>query len=253
VRRKSKPRVVWLPQTNANSIGAGNQVYQLAVISGLAGPTGTTSTAEIPLVLDSQQSIVASTDPSLADIENSGYRLRRIVGKVWCQLAQSTPGQDASAPNSVIVSAGIMVRRTDDTTGASFASANDANINVGFIENTGDPWVWRRSWTLGDRYTRDTELILTASLSNFFVENQFFPSCNWGKEYAGGIAEGPHVDQKTARIIGPEERLFLDVSATIPGETSNQPGTGATVAFWTDLRVLGSMRTSSGNRRNASR
>jgi len=252
VRRKS-PRVVWLPQTNANSIGDQTQVYQLDVISNLAGITGTTATSEIPLVLDSQQSVVANVDPSLADIENSGYRLRRIVGKVWVQMAQSAPGSDASAPNSVIVTAGIIVRRCDDATGASFASANDANINTGFIGNTGDPWVWRRSWTLGDRYTRDTESFVALSLSTVLAHSQFFPSCNWGAEYAGGIAEGPHIDQKTARIVGPEERLFLDVSATILGETSNQPGTGATIAYWTDLRVLGSMRSSSGNRRNASR
>lgn len=255
--RRRKPRVVWLPQTNANSIGDGSQVYQLGII-GVAGATGQSVTKEIPLVLDTQVSAVFGTEPSLADIESSGYRLRRIVGKLWCEVAQqdifSGAGIGAiTGPSSCIVSAGIIVRRADST-GTSYASqvgVISEEIDVGKIDNTGDPWVWRRSWTLGDNNA--LQLLSGTAGAVQTQSRQFFPTTNFGN-YAGGNSDGAHVDQKTARLVSSEERLFLDVTVTILGESPNQPDTNPiTVAFWTDLRVLGSLRTTSGNRRNASR
>lgn len=251
MRRRSKPRVVWLPQTNANSIGTGTQVYQIDVMS-LGGATGSATTSEIPLVLDSQQSAVSVTDSSLADIESSGYRLRRIVGKIFVEVAQTAPGLAAAvtSPTSVIVTAGIIVRRAETTTGQSYASQiSQDEINTGFIENTGDPWVWRRSWTLGNN---NAAQLLEANPAGTAVSRQLFPTTNF-TNLAGGIADGPHVDQKTARIVSAEERLFLDVTCTILGESTDPGATNLTIAYWTDLRVLGSLRSSSGNRRNASR
>lgn len=251
--RRSKPRVVWLPQTNANSIGEGNLVYQLGLIE-VAGATGQSETAEIPLVLDAQQSAVQSADPSLADLESSGYRLRRIVGKLWCEVAQDEFDQAVThtKPSSCIVTAGIIVRRAgfDGISYASQSGIIGEEINAGFIENTGDPWVWRRSWTLGNNAA--SQLLYTPG-DGVTRTRQFFPTNNFS-ELAGGIADGPHVDQKTARIVSSEERLFLDVTVTVLGESPGQPDPNPiTVAFWTDFRILGSLRTTSGNRRNASR
>lgn len=253
MRRRSKPRVVWLPQTNANSIGSGEAVYQLGVV-GVAGATGQTNVLEIPLVIDGAQSAVFTTDPSLADIESSGYRLRRIVGKLWCECAQGEPTLAGAIvePTSAIVTAGIIVRRSAFS-GGSYASQVGLNleeINPALIDNTADPWVWRRSWTLGNNYSAQ---LLFANPAGTAFSRQFFPTNNF-QSYAGGNSDGPHIDQKTARIVGPEERLFLDVSVTILGEAQGQPNTNPiTVAFWTDLRILGSLRQNVGNRRNASR
>lgn len=63
--------------------------------------------------------------------------------------------------------------------------------------------------------------------------------------------EGPHVDAKTARIVGPDQRLFLVVTNTIQGGSA--AGGVSSCEVITDLRVLASMRSSQGNRRNASR
>jgi len=263
VRRRTKPRVVWLPQTNRNSLGDLTTVYQLALIS-WGGVTGSHTTVELPLVIDAQQSPLDANNPSLSDIASSGYRLRRIVGKVWCQLAQgivdpaAAGAPAATRPQSAIVTAGIMVRRTDQATGdslASLASGTDEGVSPALIDNTLDPWVWRRSWWLGDNKAAGN-VIRTATSAFFDVIDyqNILPTTNFGREYPGGIAEGPHVDQKTARIVGPEERLFLDVTVTTAAESINPAAEqSGTVAVITDLRVLGSLRTNSGNRRNASR
>jgi len=249
VRRRSKPRVVWLPQTNANSIGDGTTVIQGFVLAA-SGPTGSRDQSEIPLVADVQ---ISPLDPgviSLADIESSGYRLRRIVGKVWVIASQSDLQIDT--PLTTIVTVGIMVRRADTATGASLANLADPTgdtFNPQIIDNTGDPWVWRRSWFLGNNNALTNLTVDPLQALTVFVND--FPTTNM--QY-GSVADGPHIDQKTARIVGPEERLFLDASVTVVNEASNAAAdTPLTFGIFTDLRVLGSLRTSSDNRRNANR
>lgn len=253
--RRRKPRVVWLPQTNANSIGDGTKVYQAALL-GLTGPTGTANTLEIPLVLDAQQGLF-DIDSSLSDIESSGYRLRRIVGKIWIQCAQ-TPIQGDSpggvrTPITAFVTAGIIVRRADSLTGASLAQTADPTgfqTSPAEIENTGDPWVWRRSWLLQNNGALDN--LVQFNVGDFRPLN-VLPALNWGVDGASAV-DGPHVDQKTARIVATEERLFLDVTATVFAESGDPDNEQALqFAVVTDLRVLGSLRTTVGNRRNASR
>jgi len=235
--RRTRPRVVWLPGTNANSVGGGaagtedNHVQTMFV--SLASPVsaGDSSVGEIPLVIDSQDDVL---DPvtSLSDIENSGYRLRRIVGKIFLRYE---PEGAVDSPERVLVTAGIIVRRSDAVTGISYAvgTANATLVNPQFIHNDGDPWVWRRSWIF--KQTRVTDLNIEAG-------------SNYGFN-AGSVADGPHVDAKTARIVSSEERLFLDVGV-LALDSSNDSGV---VVVHADLRCLASMRTSAGNRRNASR
>lgn len=248
MRRKS-PRVVWLPQTNANSLG-GLTVYQGDTLS--SGPlTGNTAFSEIPLVLDAAQSPVFTIDSSLADLNNSGYRLRRIVGKIWVICGQSDPGAFVDSPVNGICTVGIMVRKADTATGASLGALADPVGNANspaLIENTSDPWVWRRSWFLGNEYAFDNVLSQGAE---GVVTRDPQAATNF-LNYAGGNADGPHVDQKTARIVGLEERLFLTWSVTTVTQSANAGGQ-LNWALFTDLRVLGSLKTNVGNRRNASR
>lgn len=254
MRRTRKPRVVWLPQTNRNSIGdpATGFVYQGSTLQ-ISGATGDTGVVEFPLVLDNQQSAITADETSLSDIENSGYRLRRIVGKVWVILGQAEPDGGGinltDLPPNIIVTAGIMVRRADTVSGDSLGSLVGADqVSPALIENTGDPWVWRRSWFLGNNWTANN-LFLAGGTAQVF-QRDHFPQTNM--DYNSAV-DGPHVDQKTARIVGPEERLYFTWSATVAVESATNTAGGSNLALFTDLRVLGSLRTSVGNRRNASR
>lgn len=245
--RRRKAKVVWLPTTNAFSADQGGALantttWQLTTQSLFGTITGDHEAFEIPVTLDGSQSDPLNPTSSLADIENSGYRLRRIVGKVYILIAQTTNDATTAVYG---VTAGFMVRRTGQGGIASLASLAPAvagevgaELNPGLIDNSMDPWIWRRSWLLADNGTNST---------NPFDVTQL-PANNYGAQYPGPL-EGPHVDQKTARIVGPEERLFLDV-----GVTTILPSNNITsLVLITDLRVLASMRTNIGNRRNASR
>jgi len=234
VRRKTRPRVVWLPATNANTISVDNRSGIQTVFLDVDPQTSPfRATAEIPLVIDGEPNPLAAGQ-TLSDMENSGYRLRRIVGKIFVARKQDT---DAGSPFSTIVTAGIIVRRTNPETGTSLASLNASGFlqDPQDIENWGDPWIWRRSWWLANGSSDAAPNDVDVPFSNM--------EC-------GSVADGPHVDAKTARIVSTEERLFLNVTAEILE-------TGATLLaehrIVVDLRCLASMRTGIGNRRNASR
>jgi len=252
MRRRSKPRVVWLPGTNTFSYATLNDSsWSIAsvVISGI-GATASgdpASVIEVPVVQDGVQSDPLGATSSLADIENSGYRLRRIVGKLYCFIAQT---QELEAEDIWGVTAGFIVRRVDPATGGSLAAIADlSSIDPANIRSNGDPWIWQRSWLLSNYLTPQGIGVSAATDGVASFLNHSAGGANYGRLYPGGNAEGPHVDQKTARIVGPEERLFLNVSAS-PLLTSSI--TTSLVIIY-NFRVLASMRSNIGNRRNASR
>lgn len=246
--RKRKAKVVWLPADLENRLGVAPGKASIAnasstIIKIFTGPNlgDPADSEEIPIVKDfgptTGQGILVEDSATLADIEQSGYRLRRIVGKLGFSALQGAAGATATIFH---VTAGFIIRRVD-TDGTSLASASAAqrDINVANIANHMDPWIWRRSWDIADT---------TAAAVATDPNSAAFAPSNYS--FAGNF-DGPHVDAKTARIVGPEERLFLSV--TVEGINGAAQGVPGGVLLIGDIRVLASMRTNTGNRRNASR
>lgn len=248
--RKRKVKVVWLPQDLENRLGQAPLVASSGTTSSTilhfftGNPLGDSATTEeIPLVHDFTGPIgtgagLGDAELSLADIASSGYRLRRIVGKLSF-AAQQIAAADSTTATIFHLTAGIIVRRINRS-GQSEASvsggAQQEDINVASLDNTMDPWIWRRSWNIANQLGVDPNQLS-------------YPESN--DKYGGGVMDGPHVDAKTARIIGPEERLFLDV--TVEGINGASQGPPGAIIMIGDIRCLGSLRSNVGNRRNASR
>lgn len=250
MRRRNKPRVCWLPPTAEFSVDdAGIQTWGTFSFPITATTGGRSGAAEVPLVLDGLQSSPLDPTSSLADIENSGYRLRRIVGELYVFLAQSQdPTVNPDKEDIYGVTAGLMVRRINEVSGASLAGAT-SQVFPDDILNSMDPWVWRRSWVLSNGPVPSTGIAGTGLTNGYFNRrSNRGPTTNFGKD-AGTVWTGPHIDQKTARIVGPETRLFLDVS----GSPLLASGDDTSVVVFYNLRVLASMRPTVGNRRNATR
>jgi len=224
--KRRAPRVVWLPNENAFQLG--NTANASTLIQDVGpGAIGLEGLVVIPLVFD--QPFAGSAGTSLSDIENSGYRLRRIVGKIYASVEQLEQADAGAA----LCTAGIIVLRTSET-----GVATNPSISPQGLDNIDAPWIWRRTWILanGSSTQAFTNYVDSAPFSNF--------------EGGPSALDGPHVDQKTARIVSREERLHLVLSVM-------QIHTALTEAIhvqwiW-DFRVLASMRTTSGNRRNAVR
>jgi len=239
--RRRKPKVVWLPATNANTLDTQNSRagYQRFILN-VAGDPGDFATAIIPLVIDGQFDDPTDPAASLADVESTGYRLRRVVGKIWAACRQQAVG----APPTCLLTVGLIVLRTSAITGSQI-DANPAHYSPADIDNWDDPWIWRRSWLLTNSRATTAANTIQGSAATAIQS-----STNYSQ--LGGNADGPHVDQKTARIVGSEERLMLVATSMVVDSGGDAQSTND-IDVITDLRVLGSMRLNQGNRRNASR
>lgn len=238
--RGRAPRVVWLPQDPDVTIDVstlnGSTIMRTDETL-IAANRGDFVTQLHPLVRDASPNPLTPAN-TLADINNSGYRLRRVVGKFYVNQRQLG---ETNAPGACVVTAAIIVLRTDPA-GSTPQNPVAAAYSPADILNTEAPWVWRRTWLIANSNGTNVN-------NADFVPVQVPGSSNYG--HLAGVADGPHIDQKTARIIGPDERLFLAITATALTAGNGQDGLGLTY-IW-DLRVLGSMRNTVGNRRNASR
>lgn len=242
MRRRRKPRVVWLPPDGNNRLGANPAVggYQQGAFDfflDILGPgtvAGDSTTGYVAINSDIPSAAFQSGGlalVSLSDIESSGYRLRRVVGKIYVSLFQSLAV--AGDVPQVLVTAGLIVLRCD-AGGQPLSAANPALYSPAAISSWADPWMWRRSWMLTNFPEAEA------------VGLPLFPDTN----IAQTVVDGQHVDAKVARRIGQEERLFLVATATAAKAGG---GGNAHVSITGELRCLASMLTSVGNRRNASR
>lgn len=170
--------------------------------------------------------------PSLADWAGSAWRLRRIVGKLFCSAVDL---QGQGVKEILKVAAGFIVLRVNEDDGTPIK--NPIEYDPGSVGGIRDPWIWRRTWMLqtgGTGQEADIGWLSQAPVTNM--------------EY-GSVADGPHIDQKTNRIVSLEERLFLVISARRTQEVIDHQ---CAVDAVLDYRLLGS-RMNATNRRNASR
>jgi len=237
MRRRRSPRVVWLPQDNFFSVDSATSAQSTWNVAtetiGASGNLGETSTIIAPVVRDKPLDPQIATT-SLSDLYSSGYRLRRIVGKIYCNC-ETTPSADGE-PLVFGCTAGFIILRCNPQ---GLPQNTDNEIyNASIIINTEAPWIWRRSWILDNQ----TRFINPATAGRPLRPDTFS---------TGGNADGGHIDQKTARIVGPDERLFLVLTTTVLRQGDNQ--LNGQVDYTWEVRVLASLKTNVGNRRNASR
>jgi len=237
---RRKPKVVWLPIFGDTSEGESGGYAQADgirynCIPGAVNPG--ISFDATAITWDSPQSATAEqglglNDQTLHDfVSGTEYRLRRIVGKVHVGCTTSV----TTNITAVEVAFGFIVGRCDSN-GALNTDFNETNPL--YQDSATDPWIWRRTWILSPGYFPG--LIGGA-----------YPQTN--AEY-GSVADGPHIDQKTARVISRDERLLGILAARPIYTVGGDPSTGSvSVDAYLDYRLLASLRTNQGNRRNASR
>lgn len=256
MRRRRRARVQWFPPLGT-AIGqeidkfVGGTTFEIPVF-------GNTDTQAffLPLTFDEgQENKLAEVDVSLADLMGSAWRLRRMIIDVFAtyRLTGLGTGDPVSGqPPGTVFSVGCMVLAVD-------ASGSPAQVPSPLErQNNTDPWIWRRIWVLGQGQRMLREGAGLASFTGFrpsagAVTDQDAAFANFpvsNTEY-GYLAGGPHIDQKTNRVVGPEERLFL-IFATKALALNTIHAIDATVVGYLDYRLLGTLQRAT-NRRNASR
>lgn len=225
--KRRRPAVNWLPVPGtALSATAEHRLngfpFTIDVPQDDTGGDGGIITVLFSLVRDNPgeqrllSSVAAGVLPSLRDeIQGSNYRLRRVVGKLFLACQQDTGVDQNFRPNAALIGAGFIVLKCDPETGEPLDATEPGEYSPLEAFNIPDPWIWRRTWILGNSLKTTSGASPTAA--QVWCE---FPHSN--AEY-GSVQDGPHIDQKTGRVIGPDERLFFVVSAhRLPHEVDYQ-------------------------------
>lgn len=254
-RRRRKPVVKWLynPGTAINQSGivipnADVLDNPASIELSFATTVGVPTTISAPMVVDQPSSEAFSGGALSVFQENTltlsndlGYRLRRIVGDLFIgAVAENGQVQGDLCVPGVLVELGFIIRRVDSD-GQPAADGQDQD--VGAIQNNSDPWIWRRNYVLGveGAFIAPTDRP-AAILANFPTNN-----ADYGQSRT-------QIDQKTARRVGPEERLFFDLTVwNLPFATATVWNKVPIIYCMFDYRVLASLSLTAGNRRNASR
>jgi len=184
--------------------------------------------------------------PTLHDlVSGNEWRLRRIVGKFFAHGASDELDDPPDFDALVDVAAGFIVCKTDDD---GQSNTNFTECNPLAVASMNDPWIWRRRWVLNP--FGSSQAIDPFSDNRNLFWRAAYPNSTAGY---GSAVDGPHIDQKTARVIHQSERLFCVIAAR--GWSNIYAGFAAmSLHYLLDYRLLGSLRASAvGNRRNASR
>lgn len=248
--RRRKTRYTWLP--TLGTAGPGEDPTD--------NSSGRAFTVTVPADLSSDVIISAitfdeplegdnlATNTPLGTVLGNEYFIKRIVGKLFAEIRQQVSlNGDPSFQRNALFGAGFFVARANDTSqgagspiGSATLSERQENYSPLSEDTIREPWIWRRTWVLGNQYTviRSQQTALSALPG----DAQPFGWAPQSTMQYGSVLDGPHIDAKTARRVKQDERLWFAVAARgVPGlsDTTDLPGS---VNGYLDFRILGALR-----------
>lgn len=243
-RKRRRRMVAWLPNLQYTD-GSSELNFLLGNIG--VDRRSRLLSAQYPLIRDSHI-VNSSADTSLGDYTQDGYILQRIVGKLRMamRLNANQEGQ-SNYPAIAFVKAGFEILNVHGgAAGSQLPLAQDPiEYNSMRSLNERDPWIWQRSYMFTNNAIAniDTYSDLTQS---------FWNAGSPGNLLYNATFDGPHIDVKVKRRVGPDQRLFFMLDTWQPDALDEQVGLDGNVDFWLDYRVLGTP-TKTSNRRDAAR
>jgi len=241
VRRKRKTKYQWLtPTGTVGPSGSAKDFLNGRDFGSITLATnGSSVVSVVDLLTDTPSDDETTRVLPMGVYTNNEYFIKRIVGKFF--VGNFPQANDSPA---VLVGAGIFIARAGDAD----ASAGTENFPLGMAsavaffgtdaqgvlnfsplstEAIQEPWIWRRTWLLGNSSSTSGNGITKA-----------WPTTNTGY---GSVLDGPHIDAKTARRVKDGERLFACVAAK-PWPINSTSDNAASITAYIDYRVLGAPR-----------
>jgi len=253
MRGKRRKRYTWFP-TNFQTYSTSDEASLERNIQGISFLDMETNGANphfaiSPLVLsDSPRESDVGDSFTLNDIVGNEYIVKRIVGKfhagAWIDTSVDF------APNIAgQLTFGIFVARADTDApsvplGADGSAAEAyTSFNPQAVETEREPWMFQRTWIMG--CMNDTGTLGLAVSPKGAGFSRAFPTSTGA---FGSLHAGPHIDIKTARRVGADERLYAAVSwekwPRIDGENNLTYSIRCDAHF--SYRVLGAIRKAKG-------
>lgn len=251
-RRRRKARSTWFPvlgTTYSTDTGSWEPSWLRGRVTPNADagvpPTGEdTAAIQVFAVLPDQTQQISAHDAdfTLRDyVEGQDWALDSIVGSVFVDVdaVETISDQPANTWANVLVTVGFFVANADETATNS-PEAELPDLAPQAVDNIRSPWIWRRSWILGNPgMNQGTDPTLSGP-----TQGGLWPSSN--ATYTG--MNGCNIRTKTKRRIRRNQRLFCIMQATgydpgrlqVANNDFNQPGANVLL----DIRVCGKMRKS---------
>lgn len=269
--RRRGARPLWFPPLGVDfTIGETTDTVGFTTFQIQVPNDGSINEQHIPLTFDFGQERVGQfanaviPTQTLADLMSSAWRCRRVVGKIHAafqpgSVADNVFTGQATAVPACAFAAGLMVRNAD-------SQGDVANVSVNLFQRDDytDPWIWRRQWVLGQSASYTTFGSNAWSPGSGSFQNQPIGAANFDQQSAftqfpnttagyGSVMDGPHIDAKTNRVVGPEDRLFIHFATkALPIQPQGNYQESSSVVGMYDLRLLGGLMKAT-NRRNAAR
>jgi len=178
------------------------------------------------------------------------YALRRVVGKIVCCVEDTVQTATETLAFSVTACAGLFIARAGDD---ADPQAGDSPIGGNAVWQTDynpldpdcirEPWLWRRTWQLGSPLAALRQLNTNPQGGTPLLTSTRGLGLPWSNTQYGSVADGPHVDAKTRRRVGNDDRLWLALAChTNPFTDGTPPADPPDVHFWWEFRAFGAMR-----------
>lgn len=253
VQRKRR-RNTWFPTIGTDGpFEADNDNIAGRIFSLVVPLDATTTVAIAPLVPDvplEGDDINTAAPGQLVQALGQEYILERLVGKFHCgMLGVRADINNPTTWASCIVGLGFFVARAEDSSsggpdtpiGSATPAERVENYNPLGEDTIREPWIWRRTWVLGNpaQDPRGAYTFATGIVSNQTLA--VFPPTTG--DY-GSVMDGPHIDAKSNRRVGNDERLWVAVS-TVGFQRTNgdtypiSVGSNGQIDGYLDYRVLG--------------
>lgn len=267
--RRRRRKYTWFPNLGTDIPGD-------AEWSGRAGfigirQDGALNTLVFPLTVDDPEEQPAPGTPGeLVKVIGNEYVIERIVGKLhaaFIPFTAATAGTNpfglfggangTGQPAAARLTAGLFVARAEsDLTGGPdlpIGAQTPDQLNLQYspmnVQVIREPWMWRRTWVLRnglfDILTATTAVSVGGSAAITPPATAFdgaqFPSSTTGY---GSLGDGAHVDVKSVRRVGQDDRLWLALSTVVyPLGSVRDPEIAASnIRFEFDYRILGALR-----------
>lgn len=250
--RRRRARYTWLPTLGTAGPEGSDDNSSGREFTLLVPEDGSSDVIITPLTFDEPKEgddLNLASNP-LGTILGNEYFIKRIVGKLFAtHRQQNNLNADPSLPGSALFGAGFFIARANDTSqgpdqpiGSQTIVERQENYSPLSEDVIREPWIWRRTWVLANLFER-FQFVEARSAANFAASAKEFqgrdvPTSTMGY---GSVADGPHIDAKTARRVKQDERLFFVVAArALP--TASVVNTNGLIDGYLDFRILGALR-----------
>lgn len=259
MRRKRRTRFTWFPTVGTELGNEPPDVLNGRAFNITVAQQGIV-TELTPLTVDTpaEGGDIDTTAPgALVGIVGQEYVIERIVGKMFAGLeGRRNAANDPSVPHGALFGAGIFVARASDSEvgggdqlpiGAASAPERNENYSPLGEDTIREPWMWRRTWLLGNLafvQTAQASQVVVFNSANVNTVGSLYPPTT---AHYGSLQDGPHVDVKSVRRVRQDERLWLAISTASYNAFSGDPGApvsnnAGVIRGYFDFRILAALR-----------